>query len=303
MPTDEPMTLARFAAARHAMWLKKSYDFEWSAAVPEDVAELGANHYTNLWRELDRNSIYLMNEIQRPAPNPVALIMDTIIFRLFNKIETWEAIRDAYGDNFIYGDELHGLLRRREKNFTGAYVRCCDLGLVCATVNEIQLGISENIYEALVSRDVKAAKKIVRSIYSIGDFLTDQLMMDLIWDNGPFDLEYVPAFGPGAKRGLQYCIDSEQSDVLQLLEQVNAAVPPEYRPWADGRPVAFGRRELEHTLCEYFKYVKLKQADGKKVKIRTYNKSERVMDTVPAMWMPPNPWRRKEQDDLHTRGG
>ena len=71
----------RFTKARHDLWLERTYNIP---AGP-DSDELRPFHYTNLWRELDRGTVYLFNEVQQQSmAEPLKLVRDTIFYRTFN---------------------------------------------------------------------------------------------------------------------------------------------------------------------------------------------------------------------------
>lgn len=282
------LTLAQFCEARHALWLERTYSIQ-AEQYSAHADELRQHHYTNLWRELDRHTVYLFNEVQSKSSDLPRVVADTICFRAFNKIETHEAIVSQFGgwpEARQDWKALHEFLAKREANFTGAYVRCPDLKQVCVALSNLR-GVATNTAEALERGAVKSSWKLLRGVYSFGDFLVDQLMMDLIWQGGPFSGDFMPDLGPGATRGIQHCQESGQGGWDDVLQQVDTALRPETRPTVDGVPVVYDARALEHSLCEYFKYIKHRQAAGKKVKMRTYRKSGRELDKLPHRWGAP----------------
>lgn len=282
------LTLAEFCGARHAMWLERTFDVP-AEQYSRDVDPLRAHHYTNLWRELDRHTIYLFNEVQAKSVDLPRVVADTICFRAFNKIETHEAIVSHFGGWPEARQDwraLHEFLSKREANFTGAYVRCPDLKQVCVALGSLRHVATETA-EALDRGATKLAWKTLRGVYSFGDFLVDQLMMDLIWQGGPFSGDFMPSLGPGATRGIEHCRESGQGDWDDVLQQVDTRLALETRPTVDNVPVAYDARALEHSLCEYFKYIKHQQAAGRKVKMRTYRRSGSAMDKLPHRWGAP----------------
>lgn len=291
LPVDD------FAVLRHKIWLRKTYGYN----LPAEESEiLDCHHYTNIWRELDRNSVYLFNNIQpRELSSLHHTTWNTILFRLFNKIETHEAIIERFGslvDGFKDPVALYAFLSNRTANFTGAYVRCPDLTQLCyANSNEYLEPTVGAITEALLVGDAKAAWKGLRSIFSIGDFLADQLLMDLTWQGGAFDREIVPAskffvpdLGPGAKAGLAYCSETGQGTWAELLPRINEKLQALLLPQVNGSPVLFDERALEHTLCEYFKHVKFQNRGDSTVKMRNYKPATGTkVDALPFSWTAP----------------
>jgi hypothetical protein len=282
--TVEPMTIHSFAWARHELWLERM-----GLAVLEPRAHvdtLREHHYTNIWRELDRHTAYLFNDIQKPLMEANHdLVFDTILFRLFNKIETWERTRDGWPPTVRLAMEmLDGT-----KPFTGAYVRCCPLRTVVEYIYSPQISSdAEKIARLLVAGKVLAARVVIRAIPTIGDFLADQLLMDLDWAGGPFPLAqgaFAPKLGPGAKRGFE--ATGYQTETL-LFDGLRHAIPHDRRPSVDGKPVDYTARTFEHTLCEYGKYVKWLHRGTKQVKMRKYT-AIGTPPPIPYSWALPEP--------------
>src|SRR5689334_15275434 len=96
-PTPVFESYWRFAAERQAMFLRRLTDpvGPWTT---DPI--LSTYRFTNAYRVNDRVSQYLIREIQyhpdRPA-DPPELFFRTILFKLFNRIETWEAIEARLG--------------------------------------------------------------------------------------------------------------------------------------------------------------------------------------------------------------
>jgi hypothetical protein len=281
------LDFSSFTRARHELWLERSYGVK----AGGEADSLRPFHYTNLWRELDRGTIYLFNHIQRPSlANPLKLVRDTILYRTFNLRETYEVMIDRWGEDFLQrvrSEELHDFLSRRERNFNGCYMRCNKLSLICKQLTALENTVEELVMQ-LGSGHGPGARKTISTLYSFGGFTGDQLMMDLCWQGGPFDVEFQPKYGPGAQRGLQHCLDAGHKDMDELLECGSLAIPPETRPVFQGKPIVYDFRTLEHTLCEYSKYVKLERRNGKQVKMRNYKPSELKAEPLPFSWTEPS---------------
>lgn len=282
------LTLLEFCRARHALWLERSYSLP-AERLSQNTAELRQHHYTNLWRELDRHTVYLFNNVQAHSENSAKLVADTVCYRAFNRIDTHEVILAHFGSwpaARADAKALYVFLSAREKNFTGAYVRCPDLKQVCEALSDLR-EIATKTAQALEAGATARAWKLLRKIYSFGDFLVDQLMMDLVWQGGPFRGEFMPSLGPGAERGIAHCATTGQGNWNTLLQTVDAGLPLDSRPVVAGSPVAYDARALEHSLCEYYKYIKHAESDTKKVKMRTYKTNPKALDRLPHNWSAP----------------
>jgi hypothetical protein len=282
------VSIEDFSRARQAAWLRRAYGVDVRGSA-EAEAVVAAHHYTNLWRELDRTTLFLFNGVQRPLTgSPVDLVAETVAFRAFNRMETYETYHPVFPRvlDLTDGGQLHGLLAGR-RNFTGAYVRCPDLRGVCDVVADLR-GPATEIAAALAAGDPRAAWRTVRGLYSFGPFLADQLVMDLDWPRGPLaDTGFAPAWGPGATRGLEFVQRTAGGSPEDVRARIDAAVPVEWRPTIDGQPAAFTLATLEHTLCEFYKHVKHAEADGRRVKMRANSPSGRTGSPVPWSWGAP----------------
>lgn len=280
----EILTIDAFARARHELWLERQYGLE---TDNPDVEVLRPFHYTNLWRETDRASVFLFNEIQQPTESFYGTILFTAAFRTFNKVETWKTLVDNW--EFIGTPEaMFMALKAQGKAFTGAYVRCPDLMTVCRMLAVQLPGVAMNASHYLADGDMQGLWKELRTLYSFGDFLTDQLVMDLDWTGSKVGYRgFAPKWGPGAKRGMAVALEQYKTEYkTEILRRVGLAIPLDWRPQFNGMPVGFGDRELEHTACEYFKHVKHAQRGDSRVKMRTYV-PQKAPAGLPWSWQEP----------------
>ncbi|MBM4056713.1 MAG: hypothetical protein FJ275_00545 [Planctomycetes bacterium] len=284
--TLKTMSFRAFTRARHQLWLERAY----GAKAPKEADALRPHHYTNLWRELDRGTVFLFNEVQRPRLHDrPELIRHTILYRIFNVRETYEDVCFRFGNHLHRGvtaENLYEFLSSRDKNFTNAYVRCCDLRLVCEQLANLD-GHLYDIGSRLEYGQVDEARDAISRIYSFGAFTGDQLMMDLCWEGGPFAARFAPKFGPGAQRGLAYCMENGYGNVNHLLRTGHEEIPEASRPTVNGLPIAYDLRTLEHTLCELSKHVKFQTRGDRQVKMRSYRPSASPVDPLPFAWGAP----------------
>src|SRR5258708_29702609 len=97
VPTPVFETYWRFAAERQAMYFRRMAD----PVGPWTKDPILANfRFTNAYRASDRVSQYLIREIQyqpdRPS-RPTEVFFRTILFKLFNRLETWEELERRLG--------------------------------------------------------------------------------------------------------------------------------------------------------------------------------------------------------------
>ena len=134
--TEMPITTScvydtywRFAAERQAMYLRRLGDPRgpWTA---DPV--LRKYRFTNAYRAADRVSQYLIREIlyeEDRSQAPVEVFFRTLLFKLFNKIETWHHLEWVLGPLSWQSADLNrislalGALRARgERVYSAAYI-------------------------------------------------------------------------------------------------------------------------------------------------------------------------------------
>src|SRR3546814_17201208 len=88
--------------------------------------------FTNSFRAADRVSQYLIREIQYDSarsPDPAEVIFRTLLFKIFNKVETWELLETQNGPiswqsfNLEAADNvMHSAMHHGSKIYSAAYI-------------------------------------------------------------------------------------------------------------------------------------------------------------------------------------
>src|SRR6267378_1850772 len=120
-------TYWRFAANRQKVFLRRVAGKEppWT-----DDPVLAAHRFTNVYRASDRVSQYLISRVlYRGEQTSEEIFFRAILFKLFNRIETWEALEEHLGhptwktfDFRQYASVLDAMMERGERVYTAAYV-------------------------------------------------------------------------------------------------------------------------------------------------------------------------------------
>ncbi len=217
-PTPVFDTYWKFAVERQAVFFKRA------AGTPgpwTDDPILARHKFTNAYRASDRVSQYLIRNVICAGRQDVEeSFFRTVLFKLFNRIETWETLVSAVGDvswgNFdlkAYSRILSAEMENGRKIYSAAYImpsggraslggRKHDwhLGLLHRMMEE---GYPEKISSC---RSMGEAFDLLRDLPSIGDFLAYQLVTDLNY--GPvtnFSERSFVVPGPGARDGIKKC--------------------------------------------------------------------------------------------------
>lgn len=199
---------------------------------------LAEYRFTNAYRASDRVSQFLIqNVIYEGETNADELFFRTILFRLFNKIETWQLLVSALGEitwkGYRFEDYdrvLTHALEAQERIYSAAYImpsRSRTLRSPRKHRNHLRL-LELMMNEEAPNRltDCKRASdsfSLLRSYPMIGDFLGYQFLTDLNY--GPlltFSEDEFVIPGPGARSGIRKCFSDmaglTDADVIRLVK-------------------------------------------------------------------------------------
>jgi hypothetical protein len=238
----------------------------------EDV--LLANHrFTNAYRASDRVSQFLINEvIYGPAVDERSTVLRVLLFKIFNRIETWQLIEGRLGiittENFEtnrIADLLGEHLSAGERLYSAAYIMPSPkFGSPRKHVNHLRLlqqlladGTIDDLLSAPTLRELYSR---LAKVPSFGPFLAFQFAIDLNYSPlYPFsEMDFVVA-GPGARDGIAKCFinasDAEAEDVIRAVaesaDDLLADAGVEFLSlW--GRPLQL--IDCQNLFCETDKY-------------------------------------------------
>ena len=213
-------TFWRFAAERQATYERRLH----SSCPPwtEDTI-LRRFRFTNAYRASDRVSQFLIKEVQyAPIRSQEAreLFFRTMLFKIFNKIETWEHLErrcgrvDARNPDYELMDDVLEQIRQVAPIYSAAYIMPSPrLGRERKHSNHLML-LRKMMTDKLPDRirqtqSLSHVYDLLLSYPGIGKFLAFQYAIDLNYsamldfDEG----EFVVA-GPGALDGISKCFSS-----------------------------------------------------------------------------------------------
>lgn len=305
-------TYWRFAAKRQDVFFRRVRQLPppWT-----DDPILSRFKFTNAYRASDRVSQFLIKHvIYAGNEKPDEVFFRTILFKLFNKIETWQLLERALGPLTIENFDLHSLdtvltdaINRKQPIYSGAYIMPSGgkHGEPRKHLNHLMLlrkmlsdGVPQKILRMKSMRDVF---ELLRSYPMIGDFLAYQYAIDLNYSElTKFgEMEFVVP-GPGARDGIRKCITDlgglSEADVIKMV--------------ADRQEVEFGRLGIEfkslwgrplqlidcqNLFCEVDKYARYAHPSVVGITGRTRIKQKFRSSPSPIeYWYPPK-WGLNEQ--------
>ena len=298
----------RFAVLRQQVFFNRfnGAPFPWSV---DPI--LNQYKFTNAYRAADRVSQYLIRNIiynQALPDSPKEILFRILLFKLFNKIETWELLTQKFGIitfedyGFQHYDKvLNDALTSRHKIYSAAYIMPSgqsSFGFLRKHSNHlklIELIIDNDTDKKLMSaKTMQQAFEILKQFPGFGDFLAYQLLIDINYS--PIldfsESEFVVP-GPGAKGGISKCFahTAGLSDV-EIIKLVTDRQDREFERlgltfqnlW--GRPLQL--IDCQNLFCEVDKYARVKHPEIKgisdRIKIKQLFKKN---DGKFEFWFPP----------------
>lgn len=306
-PTIVFDTYWRFAAERLAIYLRR---LEGLRAPWTQDPILSAYRFTNTYRGADRVSQYLIREVQyhpeRPQ-TPEELFFRTILFKVFNKIETWEALERAHGPLSWRGVRLDvidrtlsDLLARGQRIYSAAYIMPAPaFGALRKHSNHLRL-IEAMMADRLPDRlrqapDLGSVYERVLRYPGLGPFLAFQYTIDLNYSNLlDFGEDGFVVAGPGAIDGISKCfVSTGGRSPEQLIDWVSDRQEEEFRKRGIVFPGLFGRHlqpiDCQNLFCEISKYARVAHPEiagvAKRLRIKqSYRQDARPL---PSPMFPP----------------
>ena len=308
-PTVVYDTYWRFAVERQEVFYRKM-DGHPGPWTNDDI--LHRHKFTNAYRASDRASQYLIQRvIYEGDKTPEEVFFRTILFKLFNKIDTWKMLNAklgtvSYADySFARYDEiLTDALSSGTRIYSAAYIMPSGkTSFGHSKKHRNNLMLLEQMMEDEVpckigeTLNMQQAFEILRSYSTVGSFLAYQFVTDLNYSTITdfSEMEFVIP-GPGAMDGIHKCFADlgglNERDIIRVVtdrqEQEFERLGLEFRS-------LWGRRlqliDCQNLFCEVSKYARLRHPEFKGVNKRTRIKQIYRPTKEPiTYWYPPK-WR------------
>lgn len=180
--------------------------------------------FTNAYRAADRVSQYLIRDViyQENFDEP-EVVFRVLLFKLFNKIETWQLLMERFGSLSIknfHVDRFDALLSQAlnsgRRIYSAAYImpnapRLKDGSYKHRThLDLLEVIVRSGMLRKLIeARSMQKAYELLLSLPSIGPFLAYQYAVDLNYSSiSDFSENEFVQPGPGALNGLRKCFSS-----------------------------------------------------------------------------------------------
>lgn len=301
--------------------------------------------FTNVYRELDRASQYLLNNIilnkntwckyTEDEDNYINLIWKILFFRMINNPNVFKTTDIISDYNNYNADEFYNYLKNEiiENNITIAHGAFCQYSKHDILVDN-KLYHFDNIGEYFAKFAIARLHDHIKDIYQImkesfnndksaydfinymsnnidgcGKFIAHEFFQDLCYIKEytglnimKYDANSATNAGPGSTAGSKYIFSNvkSQKDVIEVIEYLRDIAKEElekiqkeqfadtdgfyYVKWDIDKhqyiktDFNFTLNQIEMWLCEYYKYIKYLESEGK-VRVRLYNDSK-PLDTL-----------------------
>lgn len=305
----------RFAAERQAVFFRRAHGEKrpWT-----DNPVLGIYKFTNAYRASDRVSQYLIRHViyRDDLPkSPREVFFRILLFKLFNKIETWELLERELGPICFedyrfnaYDAVLARAMQAGRRIYSAAYIMppgSRAFGRSAKHQNHLLLlerMMADRLADRLAqTRTMQEGFEKLRSYPTIGDFLAYQFITDInyseLTDFSEMDF-VVP--GPGARDGLRKCfVDPGGLNEPELIRLMADLQEQEFERLGLNFQTLWGRRlqliDCQNLFCEVDKYARVAhpQIAGKTGRVRIKQKFDPSPKTI-ALFYPPK-WKLNDK--------
>ncbi|CAI3805395.1 nucleotide kinase domain-containing protein [Rheinheimera sp. MM224] len=300
-------TYWRFAYLRQQAFFSRLYSTQgpWS-----DDKIINEFKFTNAYRASDRVSQYLIKHVIYSKKWSIQdTVLRTLLFKFFNKIETWQLLEKAFGEISLktfsveaYAKVLQEAMDKRITIYSAAYIipsgpkrdyegkRKHQFHLTL--LRELMQG--GFIDDLIACKSMKAAYQRILQIESLGKFLAYQFVTDLNYsDHFQFSEQEFVVPGPGALDGIRKCFthlgDYTETDIIHFMmdsqeHQFSHLNYPFQNLW--GRDLQL--IDCQNLFCEVDKYSRVAHPDIMGISGRMRIKQKFKPQKAPVeVWYPP----------------
>ena len=270
-----------YIAERHRIYKKKETGESWPWTEDRILQEY---KFTNVFRDLDTGTKYLIEKILLNLKSLEAVIFNCIIYRIYNKIETMEAIGIQEAERFDvkkFKSKLR-IQKKKKKIFTNAFIvpaynfikaTTDKIGKTAIIINDLSKNINVISNDIEKKRDSQYTVSRIKQIEGIGTFLSYQIAVDIgYWDKEIFNESEFTVAGPGARRGINRIFESRGDYSYERSIQYLCEIQDEWfekinvnpkELFSDRKEPSVNLMATENCLCEISKYLKVHYSEGR----------------------------------------
>ena len=274
-PTIVFETFWRFAVERQSIFFKR---FQGQTQPWTNDSILQKFKFTNVYRVVDRVTQFLIRHvIYEGKQTGDEIVFRVMLFKLFNKIETWKLLKEKLGElkwstySFDRYDKILSEARTNKRRlYSAAYIMPSMknvFGHRYKHRNHFKL-IERMMQDRLCARLERAksmqdAFECLKEYPGIGDFLAYQFVTDVNYSEitAFSEMEFVIP-GPGSRGGIHKCfLDLGGLNEIELIERVARRQDDEFACRNIKFQTLFGRPlqliDCQNLFCEVDKYARM----------------------------------------------
>jgi hypothetical protein len=304
-------TYWKFAAERQEVFFRR---FEEKSPPWTDDPIISKHKFTNAYRASDRVSQYLIkNVIYKGPKEPEEVFFRIILFKIFNKIETWKLLENELNGIFFaeysfekYDKVLTAAMEQGNAIYSAAYIMPSVPSLKQAKKHRNHLCLIEIMMKDEIAfrlqeaKSLKTAFEIILKYPGMGKFLAYQYVIDINYSEliNFSEMEFVVP-GPGALDGIAKCFNNlnglTEAEIIKVMadsqeDEFNRLGIKFKSLW--GRPLQL--IDCQNLFCEVDKYSRIFHPDIKGISGRSRIKQVLKVNNKPIdFWYPPK-WRINE---------
>jgi hypothetical protein len=270
---------------------------------------LASYKFTNAYRASDRVSQYLIRNVIYGGPQELEdVVFRVLLFKLFNKIETWELLQQALGTLLWatfsvekYDRVLNQAFEAGQRIYSAAYIMpAASRRSPSPRKHRTHLELLEDMMKTGLPRNAAACRSLqslfdlLRSYPSLGNFLAYQYAIDLNYSAViNFDESEFVVAGPGARGGIARCFAHRDGySEAQIIRLVADHQDAEFE-LRGLRFRALGQRplqliDIQNLFCEIDKYARVRfpeaAAGRTRIKQRFHAHSTAIRYWYPPKW-------------------
>lgn len=268
--------------------------------------------FCNAYRASDRVSQYLIKNViydDNRSKNEEEVLFRILLFKIFNKIETWQYLEGRLGDyitisNFdfnLYSSILQEAMDSGYAIYTSAYMSCAskEFGYDKKHQNHLTLIEKMVVTDNVITRIVKVKSleevfNIIQQYPLLGKFMAYQLAIDINYSEIiNFDENSFTIAGPGAERGISKCfLDTGGKTYSDIIYWMTENQEQEFQRLGLNFQSLWGRPlqaiDCQNLFCETDKYCREAfphlKSNRKKIKSKFTSTPQPIDYFYPPKW-------------------
>ena len=274
----------QFVYERHMVWFRR---FVLKLSPPWTANRwLRDYKFTNVYRELDRGTAWLMSHILSPtalaAGSQHNLLWQVVLYRVLNRVETFEAVGiPSYSkweaDKGVFRSNLYEYKRRHGHVFTSAHLTVPvnrlggdKLAAYLKGLDALHKLVPKLWMEIAAAETMEQVFRALQLVPYVGPFIAYEITVDLTYGKLiPFTEDDFVNAGPGCKVGIKLIFPerSKKDELVAAIHELRDSQQYHFQrlsldfPYLNGKPLSL--RNIEHSLCEFCKMWKITHGVGK----------------------------------------